>query len=36
VISIDDDGAVHALRKGKAKITGEFAGMTDQVVVLVE
>jgi hypothetical protein len=36
VISIGEDGAVHALRKGKATITGEFGGMTDQVIVLVE
>jgi hypothetical protein len=36
VISIDGDGGIHAIREGKATITGEFSGMTDRVVAIVE
>jgi hypothetical protein len=36
VISIDGDGKVHALRKGKVTITGEFGGMRDRVVAIVQ
>lgn len=36
VISIDGEGEIHALRSGRAVITGKFAGMTDRVVVIVE
>jgi len=36
VISIDAEGEIHALRTGRAAITGKFAGMTDRVLVTVE
>jgi hypothetical protein len=36
VIRIDGDGNIHALRTGKATITGKFGGMTDRVVAVVE
>lgn len=36
VISIGADGGIHALREGKATITGQFCGMTDRVVATVE
>jgi hypothetical protein len=35
-ITIDGDGNIHAIRKGKATIIGEFGGMKDRVVAIVE
>lgn len=36
VISIDGEGKIHALRKGRATITGHFGGMADRVAAIVE
>ena len=36
VISVDKNGMVHALREGKAAITGEYAGIKDEIEVTVE
>lgn len=36
VINIDHEGKIHALRPGKAAITGEFGGRKDQVVIIVK
>lgn len=36
VIRLDSNGLVHALRPGKARITGSFAGLEDTVEVEVK
>jgi hypothetical protein len=35
VIQVDKDGAVHALREGKAVLVGEFDGVIDRIQVTV-
>jgi hypothetical protein len=35
VVSVDPSGVIHALRAGKAIITGEFGGVKSSVVVIV-
>jgi len=36
VISVDNNGMVHALREGNAVLIGEYAGVKDEVRVTVE
>jgi len=36
VIRVDENGTVHALHEGTAVLIGEFAGMTDKILVTVE